>query len=136
MQKIIKLLKDSDYAKKNGIITFFIVLFWILFFIFDSPSELIKYQLGWVLFLLSIAIIIKWIVIIFNKNGKKPILSLAIQLCMFSSIWFLIDISNALIELAKSIDFQHLHSIFLVKNLMSSLLTIISLNGIKIFKTE
>lgn len=116
MQKIIKLLKDSDYAKKNGIITFFIVLFWILFFIFDSPSELIKYQLGWVLFLLSIAIIIKWIVIIFNKNGKKPILSLAIQLCMFSSIWFLIDISNALIELAKSIDFQHLHSIFLVKN--------------------
>ena len=135
MQKIIKLLKDSDYTK-NGILIFFIVLFWILFFIFDSPSELIKYQLGWVLFLLSIAIIIKWIVIIFNKNGKKPILSLAIQLCMFSSIWFLIDISNALIELAKSIDFQHLHSIFLVKNLMSSLLTIISLNDIKIFKTE
>ena len=135
MQKIIKLLKDSDYAK-NGIITFFIVLFWILFFIFDSPSELIKAQLGWVLFLISIAIIIKWIVIIFKKNGKKPILSLAIQLCMFSSIWFLIDISNALIELAKSIEFQHSHSIFFVKNLMSSLLTIISLNGIKIFKTE
>jgi hypothetical protein len=135
MQKIIKLLKDTDYAK-NGIITFFIVLFWFFFFIFNSPSELIKYQLGWVLFLLSIAIIIKWIVIIFNKNGKKPILSLAIQLCMLSSIWFLIDISNALIELAKSIEFQYLNSIFFVKNLMSSLLTIMSLNGIKIFKTE
>ena len=135
MQKIIKLLKDSDYTK-NGILNFFIALSWGLFFIFDSPSELIKSQLGWVLFLISIAIIIKWIVIIFNKNGKKPILSLVIQLCMFSSIWFLIDISNALIELAKSIEFQHSHSIFLVKNLMSSLLTIISLNGIKIFKTE
>lgn len=108
----------------------------VLFFIFNSPSELIKYQLGWVLFLLSIAIIIKWIVIIFNKNGKKPILSLAIQLCMLSSIWFLIDISNALIELAKSIEFQYLNSIFFVKNLMSSLLTIISLNGIEIFKKE
>lgn len=135
MQKIIKLLKDSDYTK-NGILTFFIALSWSLFFIFDLPSELIKSQFGWVLFLISIAIIIKWIVIIFNKNGKKPILSLAIQLCMFSSIWFLIDISNALIELAKSIEFQHSHSIFLVKNLMSSLLTIISLNGIKIFKKE
>ena len=135
MQKIIKLLKYTDYAK-NFIITFFIVLFWFFFFIFNSPSELIKYQLGWVLFLLSIAIIIKWIVIIFNKNGKKPILSLAIQLCMLSSIWFLIDISNALIELAKSIEFQYLNSIFFVKNLMSSLLTIMSLNGIKIFKTE
>lgn len=135
MQKIIKLLKDTNYTK-NGIITFFIVLFWFFFSIFNSPSELIKYQLGWVLFLLSIAIIIKWIIIIFNKNGKKPILSLAIQLCMLSSIWFLIDISNALIELAKSIEFQYLNSIFFVKNLMSSLLTIISLNGIEIFKKE
>lgn len=136
MQKIIKLLKDTDFLAVC-LMTFVIICACIfLYFKFDSLSELIKYQLGWVLFLLSIAIIIKWIVIIFNKNGKKPILSLAIQLCMFSSIWFLIDISNALIELAKSIDFQHLHSIFLVKNLMSSLLTIISLNGIKIFKTE
>lgn len=136
-----KLLKYFDYLA-SGILTFFIILSWIFFFKCDSPTKEIMVQLIWILSLISIAIIIIWIVLMLNNKGKSfnvPISSLVIRLCMLSSICFLIDVSDELIGLIKSIDSQYvsyISYIFLVKNSMVILSVFISLRGGEIFKIK
>lgn len=139
MQKIIKLLKDTDFWAVC-LMTFVIIrACFFLYFQFDSLTEEIIVQLIWILSVISIAIITIWIAIILNKKGKSfniPGLSLVIRLCMLSSICFLIDISDELVELAKSIDSQYIYYIIFVKNLMVVLSVFISLRGGEIFKIK
>ena len=126
MQKIIKLLKDTDFLAVC-LMTFVIICACIfLYFKFDSLAEEIIVQLI-------------WIAIILNKKGKSfnvPNSSLVIRLCMLSSICFLIDISDELVELARSIDSQYIYYIIFVKNLMVVLSVFISLRGGEIFKIK
>ena len=136
-----KLLKYFDYLA-SGILTFFIILSWNFFFKCDSPTKEIMVQLIWILSLISIAIITIWIVLMLNNKGKSfniPNSSLVIRLCMLSSICFLIDVSDELIGLIKSIDSQYvsyISYIFLVKNSMVILSVFISLRGGEIFKIK
>lgn len=139
MQKIIKLLKDTDFLAVC-LMTFVIICACIfLYFKFDSLAEEIIVQLIWILSVISIAIITIWIAIILNKKGKSfnvPNSSLVIRLCMLSSICFLIDVSDELVELARSIDSQYIYYIIFVKNLMVVLSVFISLRGGEIFKIK
>ena len=139
MQKIIKLLKDTDFLAVC-LMTFVIICDCIfLYFKFGSLSEEIIVQLIWILSVISIAIITIWIAIILNKKGKSfnvPNSSLVIRLCMLSSICFLIDVSDELVELARSIDSQYIYYIIFVKNLMVVLSVFISLRGGEIFKIK
>lgn len=139
MQKIIKLLKDTDFWAVC-LMTFVIIrACFFLYFQFDLLAEEIIVQLIWILSVISIAIITIWIAIILNKKGKSfnvPNSSLVIRLCMLSSICFLIDISDELVELAKSIDSQYIYYIIFVKNLMVVLSVFISLRGGEIFKIK
>lgn len=139
MQKIIKLLKDTDFLAVC-LMTFVIICACIfLYFKFDSLAEEIIVPLIWILSVISIAIITIWIAIILNKKGKSfnvPNSSLVIRLCMLSSICFLIDISDELVELARSIDSQYIYYIIFVKNLMVVLSVFISLRGGEIFKIK
>ena len=133
-----KLLKYFDYLA-SGIITIFIISSWYLFFTSNLPTEEVKFQLIWVLSLMSIAITIIFIAIMRNEKGKNfniPISSLIIKLCMSSSILFLIDISNDLVELTKSIYSQYTCYIISGKNLIVILSVFISLRSGEIFKIK
>lgn len=139
MQKIIKLLKDTDFLAVCLMTFVIICACFFLYFQFDSLSEEIIVQLIWILSVISIAIITIWIAIILNKKGKSfniPNSSLVIRLCMLSSICFLIDVSDELIELIKPIDPQYIYYIISVKNLMVVLSVFISLRGGEIFKIK